>query len=421
MADKSDIYGQIAELYKSKEYMAICSYYDQKNIFEILKVARDEDVHSNFLAWLLNPVESHGYGTFPLRQFLRLIALAAKTYPCNKEIPVADIDAQFLDKLLIGTKTVTSVSIEREKWTSSNSQKKKRMDLVLEVRFNDDDKTLPVIIENKVKSDEHGDDKDKQSNYYYEWAKKKYVKSAEPARYEKPLFVFLSPKYDTKSLATEIRKNICANDSYILISYQDIMEHLLEPCKEQDGSEYARSLVKDYMRCLSDSEKGDTMATENETKELLRKFWKRNEELFLKIIDALAMDDDKTISDDVKVAMENLVTSSKDFTQYTFNNEKYGKGRLVHAIVKRYVEDNPNITLDELLKNFPEKLQGKYGVFTESSQATDKNYFCKDNEIIPLNNSGTTVAVCRQWGISNIDGFIDHATKELGYTIEKSK
>ena len=124
--EQPDMYGQIAGLYNSKEYMAITAYYDQKNIFEILGVPRNENVHSDFLAWLFNPNESHGYRTFPLQQFLRLIALAAKTYPCNKEIPVADIDAQFLDKLLIGTKTVASVYIKREKWTSSNSQGKKK-------------------------------------------------------------------------------------------------------------------------------------------------------------------------------------------------------------------------------------------------------------------------------------------------------
>lgn len=407
MADKDeqpDMYGQIAELYKSKEYMAITAYYDRKNIFEILGVPRNENVHSNFLAWLLNPNESHGYGTFPLQQFLRLIALTAKTYPCNNKI---SIDSQFLDKLLLGTKTVASVRIEREKWTSN----KKRMDLVLEVRFEDDSKTLPVIIENKVDSNEH----DNQTNEYHEWAKGKY---------ENPLFVFLSPKYDAQSLAIEERKNICANDSYILISYQDIMEHVLEPCKEQDGSEYAKSLIKDYMRCLSASEKGDViMAMENETKELLLEFWDKNVKLLRKVVDA-KIKDPKT-DDDLRQDLIKLEPTLRDYTQYMFNNEKYGKGRLVHAVVKQYVEDNPNITLDELLKKFPKKLQGKYGVLAESSQATDKNYFCKYDEIIPLNNNGTTIAVCRQWGTPNIDKFIDHVNNDSNfdnkYKIEEVK
>ena len=417
--EQLDMYGQIAGLYKSKEYMAITAYYDQKNIFEILGVPRREDVHSNFLAWLLNPNESHGYGTFPLQQFLRLIALAAKTYPCNKEIPVADIDAQFLDELLIGTKTVASASIiKREK----RIENKKRMDLVLEVCFEDDGKTLPVIIENKVKSDEHSDDKDKQSNYYYKWAEEKYVKSAESTRYEKPLFVFLSPKYDAQSLAIEERKGFCVNDSYILISYQDIMEHLLEPCKEQDGSEYAKSLIKDYMRCLSDSEKekGDVMATENETKELLREFWNKNEDLFLKMMKALV--DDDAIDDDSKGAIKDFAASienKRDKTKYIFNGDStpLPKNQLVKAVVKQYVNDNPKTTLEELSAKFPQNLQGSLGVFKEMSKIQDNSsgrYYC--NDPITLSD-GKVVAVCNQWGKPIIDWFVDHVTKKLGYTI----
>lgn len=409
--EQPDMYGQIAGLYKSKEYMAITAYYDQKNIFEILGVPRREDVHSNFLAWLLNPNESHGYGTFPLQQFLRLIALAAKTYPCNKEIPVADIDAQFLDKLLLGTKTVASVSIEREKWTSN----KKRMDLVLEVRFKDDSKTLPVIIENKVKSDEHDD----QTNDYHDWGIKEYANSE---KYETPLFVFLSPKYDAQSLAIEERKGFCVNDSYILISYQDIMEHLLEPCKEQDGSEYAKSIVKDYMRCLSDSEKekGDVMATENETKELLREFWNKNEDLFLKMMKALV--DDDAIDDDSKGAIKDFAVSienKRDKTKYIFNGNStpLPKNQLVKAVVKQYVNDNPKTTLEDLSAKFPQNLQGSLGVFKEMSKIQDNSsgrYYC--NDPITLSD-GKVVAVCNQWGKPIIDWFVDHATKKLGYTI----
>ena len=409
MADKDeqpDMYGQIAELYKSKEYMAITAYYDRKNIFEILGVPRNENVHSNFLAWLLNPNESHGYGTFPLQQFLRLIALAAKTYPCNNKI---SIDSQFLDKLLLGTKTVASVSIGREKWTSN----KKRMDLVLEVRFEDDSKTLPVIIENKVDSNEH----DNQTNEYHEWAKGKY---------ETPLFVFLSPKYDAQSLAIEERKGVCANDSYILISYQDIMEHLLEPCKEQDGSEYAKSIVKDYMRCLGDSEKGDVMATENEIKNLLVDFWDKNEKLLSKVLDAKIKD--PNTNEDVRqnmIKFNDSIIRSRDHTKYNFNNEKYGKGRLVLAVVKQYVDDHPNTTFDELLEKFPKRRQGSLGVFEEISKIQDDTrYFCKDNEIITLNDD-TKIAVCSEWAKSNIDNFIAHVNNDSNfdnkYKIEEVK
>ena len=296
-------------------------------------------------------------------------------------------------------------------------KKEKRMDLVLEVRFDGNDKTLPIIIENKVKSDEHDD----QTNDYHDWGIKEYANSE---KYETPLFVFLSPKYDAQSLAIEERKGFCVNDSYILISYQDIMEHLLEPCKEQDGSEYAKSIVKDYMRCLSDSKKGDVMATENETKELLREFWNKNEDLFLKMMKALV--DDDAIDDDSKGAIKDFAASienKRDKTKYNFNGNStpLPKNQLVKAVVKQYVNDNPKTTLEELSAKFPQNLQGSLGVFKEMSKIQDNSsgrYYC--NDPITLSD-GKVVAVCNQWGISNIYGFIDHVTNKnglnCGYTI----
>ncbi len=43
------------------------------NIFETLEYHRREDVHSNLLAWLLNPEESHGIGDVFLRAFVEKV------------------------------------------------------------------------------------------------------------------------------------------------------------------------------------------------------------------------------------------------------------------------------------------------------------------------------------------------------------
>lgn len=40
------------------------------NIFEVLKIARTEIRHSNMLAWLLDPNESHNLGTSFLYAFI---------------------------------------------------------------------------------------------------------------------------------------------------------------------------------------------------------------------------------------------------------------------------------------------------------------------------------------------------------------
>ena len=46
-----------------------------------------------------------------------------------------------------------------------------------------------------------------------------------------------------------------------------------------------------------------------------------------------------------------------DKTKYIFNNNEYGKGRLVLAVVKQYLHDH-NPTYQQLKQQFPNTLQG---------------------------------------------------------------
>ena len=45
----------------------------KKSITDIYGVARKELQHSQFIAWLLNPYESHGFGSFALERLLLLV------------------------------------------------------------------------------------------------------------------------------------------------------------------------------------------------------------------------------------------------------------------------------------------------------------------------------------------------------------
>lgn len=113
--------------------------------------------------------------------------------------------------------------------------------------------------------------------------------------------------------------------------------------------------------------------------------------------------------------------SSKDSTKYIFNGKSIGKGRLVLAVIKQHVENNPSLTFAELEKQFPKICQGSLGVFTTADAANDiytktnrSRHFVKPDELIILSDS--SIAVCSQWGIKNIDGFISVAVK-LGYKV----
>ena len=112
----------------------------------------------------------------------------------------------------------------------------------------------------------------------------------------------------------------------------------------------------------------------------------------------------------------------KDTTKYLFKGSKYGKSRLVHAVLKSYLQENPNTTYSSLALTFPKNIQGSIGVFNKAKYVeakyegkADQRHFVKDNEVLSLSDS--QVVVCTQWGATNIDTFIKKA-KSLKFDIQ---
>jgi len=49
-------------------------HYKEKSMLDILRISRNEAVHSAFLEWIIKDDETHELGQFPIREFLKLIA-----------------------------------------------------------------------------------------------------------------------------------------------------------------------------------------------------------------------------------------------------------------------------------------------------------------------------------------------------------
>ena len=112
---------------------------------------------------------------------------------------------------------------------------------------------------------------------------------------------------------------------------------------------------------------------------------------------------------------------NRDIKKYDFNKQAYGKGRLVLAVVKEYISNNPHTSFNELLEIFPKNIQGSTGVFSRQDDAQDiyertghKRHFVKPDELIQL--SDCVIAVSAEWGRSNINNLIQQA-QSIGYTI----
>lgn len=129
------------------------------NVFDALGVARKEIRHSNFLAWLLDPGESHGQGDLFLKPVLMDIFRHARQE--GQPVPVSPV-------ILDGAE-IRGVEIRRE-W--------RNIDLLIACK----EPAIVIAIENKVDSGEHSG----QLERYEEIVRREYASI-------KPMFVYLTP------------------------------------------------------------------------------------------------------------------------------------------------------------------------------------------------------------------------------------
>ena len=141
----------------------------------------------------------------------------------------------------------------------------------------------------------------------------------------------------------------------------------------------------------------------------------------------------------LKTSSDTLVLSTvtgscgRDLTKFRIgdSSKRYGKGRLVLEVIRRYVAIKDNrITYDELERVFPASLRGVkikgFGCFMRrvdaQYQANTTGYvrhYLADDEIVRL--SDCEIAISTQWGADNIDAFIKNAEKVLHLQIHREK
>lgn len=386
----SDLLNKIMRIEASKPYIDYNNYH-RGNIFGITKSSRWELVHSNFIAWVLNPSSSHGLQFYPLYQLVKtLILVQANSDNVNARKFPADLQYKFYDDSFI-----TGAIVKREE---------ANIDIVVEIETKE--KILPVVIENKVNSGENGQ-QNNQTQVYYNWAENHY---ADGNTYFDPIYVFLYPEYNaTKQSASE----------YIRVTYQNMVDYILEPSMEKCGDIVSINNYKTYLQCLSyqtDNDKGeDTMAISKEERKILNDFIEKNRDLLCAVINELT---------DVDPSAKNIVTNGiKNSKLYEFNGQTYGVGRLVLAIVTQYAKDNPGVDFTGLQTAFPATLRGGTGVVQLKKQVSDadqgiggtRRYFVNSGEVIVLSNNDE-VLVSDQWTKEKMPEFIKNANR-LGYTI----
>lgn len=185
------------------------------NIFKVLRADRNELRHSNILAWLLQPEESHGLGDAFLRRWLLLIMNEAARLDPR---PIGWISPIKADALAI-----EFVEVHRE-WSN--------IDLLVEIHLNQGPEMV-LCIENKVDSSQHGN----QLRRYREAVAKRYDSG------QRCSCLFLTKNDEPPE-----------DDEFIPTSY-DLVAQALGECLEAKGASLApdpTQLMRHYLDLIRD-------------------------------------------------------------------------------------------------------------------------------------------------------------------------
>jgi len=248
-------------IFNNKELEQLESIEDKFNIFSSLGIINQEVRHSNFLAWLLNPNETHNLADYFTTRFLKLAV-----YNDSNENP----DLNLID---IDTLNLSKINVYRE-WNN------------IDVLLVDDDQKLVCVIENKIESKEHSN----QLTTY-----RKVIESNYPDY--KKIYIYLT----VYGIEPENEK------VYIPISYKEILqlvESLLERKESQMNDE-----VSLFIRHYNEMVKRYIME-ESEVQELCEQLYKKHK----KALD-LIFKHKPDIYSDIKDVLEEIIDANENLVK----------------------------------------------------------------------------------------------------------
>ena len=272
-------------------------YYATSTTWNAIKQSRRETSHTQFLAWFFRNKEFNAdpYAG-PIK---RLIVLLLKW--ANKQ-DRAHFDDELANSIYAQNLSILSYDVTSEKEINVPTYGQGNIDIFItcEAKVNDSQRNINIVIENKIGSPEttkkETDKNGKeltlyQTEAYYQYITKEYKDDIN-------LFVFLKP---TDCDLENITEAECKCKEYIQINYQVLLDNIIQPIYDQEGiSAGNRSLLKEYIKILgkpaetenSDKNTSNTyktikIAMTEKEREMLKTFFKNNEDLIRATINAL--------------------------------------------------------------------------------------------------------------------------------------
>ena len=235
------------------------------NIFKVLRLDSHEIRHSNFLAWLLNPNETHGFGSLFLDKFL------------NNALGESCID------------DYKNIEIRLEYPIDDNG----RIDILL---FNND---FVCVIENKYGSTEH----DEQCKRY-----KKFIEQKSQFKNRKiKKFIFLDLKEPDKTL---LENQLSGYKAITYKQVKEILEDIINSDIKIETSAY--QVIEQYITILKEKYPMRDAETLNLCKEIYKQYQKT--------IDTICENCSiESMQEDVEKALKEIITEKAGYQNITFN------------------------------------------------------------------------------------------------------
>lgn len=211
--------------------------FGQFNIFDCLRLTRTEIRHSNFIAWLLDPNETHKLKDYFLKQFLiKVLSLNKKDLSkiSGKELTLLSDEGKEIKE----TYFIPSI-IDIDCWNMTETEVYRELENI-DLLLVDEKNKFVLVIENKIDTCQH----DNQLARYRDYVDVQY-----PSDEYKKLFIYLKPQKEKVELP------------YIFVSYQvivDLIKNLLVEIKENSNQDVV-TLIKHYQDILE----RDIMKEEN--------------------------------------------------------------------------------------------------------------------------------------------------------------
>lgn len=364
--------------------------FKKKSITDIYGIARKEMQHSKFIAWLLDPKESHNLGSFALERLLPLII--------RRGIQQHNTDKGFYtikNDLLVTPLNTSKVSVSTEEKVNNG-----RIDIFVK-HLQIGAKNVNIVIENKVESKEHNC----QTETYYQELCEQYSQ-------DHNIFLFLTPK--SSMVLDELGEPSCQCKAFIEISYQDILEEILENILKEETTSQTRIIIEDYIHSITTPSNNlinqniMIMAMNKETQQMLTKFWEANEELIRAALQALAWDGK---DENAKEVLAILDKRDRDYSEYELNGVGPIRKKNLAYKIADYIQKNSN-KANEVYKELDMLCKREKIYFLQEKK------HCDNKRADAINVNGIEYYINNQWTKENIEKLIAIVNKDTRLGIE---